>query len=85
MMSKCAHCGSFSWELHTESPIGSNFKINFVRCNICKIPVGTMEFFNLHSSIEVLQKKVEVLEQTMSSTSHVLTIINENVRRLFNK
>lgn len=84
-MSKCAHCGSFSWELHTESPIGSNFKINFVRCNICKIPVGTMEFFNLHSSIEVLQKKVETLEQTMSSTSHTLAVISENVRRLFNK
>lgn len=84
-MSKCGHCGSFSWELYTESPSGSNFKISFVRCSICKVPVGTMEYFNLHSSIEVLQKKVEALEQAVGSTSHTLAIINENIRRLFNK
>lgn len=85
MMSKCPHCGSFSWELHTESPIGSNFKINFVRCSICKVPVGTMEFFNLHSSIEVLQKKIDVLERTVSTLAHSVAVVDENVRRLFHK
>ena len=69
MMSKCPHCNGMLWELETEEPRGSAFKINFIRCAGCKAPVGTMEYFNLHSDFEVLQKEVKKLEQAINSKS----------------
>jgi len=84
-MSKCGYCGGFTWELYTESPNDSAFKINFIRCSHCKVPIGTMEFFNLHSTIEILQKKIEVIESLEQTNTHTLEVINENIRRLFHK
>lgn len=85
MLSKCPHCKSTLWELQTEEPRGSAFKINFIRCFSCKAPVGTMEYYNLHSTLEKIEKEVKYLKSSISNTTNMIQVIDENVRRLFNK
>lgn len=82
MISICPHCKGSFWELETEEPRKSAFKINFIRCASCKAPVGTMEYFNLYSMLEKLEKDIKKLD---SSTTSQLAVIDENVRRLFRK
>lgn len=82
MNSICPHCKGVFWELETEEPQKSAFKINFIRCATCKAPVGTMEYYNLHSKLEQIEKEVKELK---SSTTYALNVIDENVRRLFHK
>lgn len=82
MMSKCGHCGGFMWELHTESPSGSNFKVNFIRCTICKIPVGVMDYYDVHSKIEKVEKLTTALGNSLTG---MLGVIDVNIRRLFQK
>ena len=82
MTSKCGKCGGFMWEIVQEEPSGSSFKLNFVRCTLCKNPVGVLEYYNLASKIEALEKLVKDIE---SRNNSLLGTIDYNIRLLFNK
>lgn len=80
-MSKCGFCGAFMWEVKEESPHGSAFKVNFLRCSICKVPVGVIPYYDLHTKLVKMEEKIKKLEQYLP----MLLQIDENVRRLFQK
>jgi len=82
MLSKCPHCSGMFWEIETEEPRNSAFKVNFIRCASCKAPVGTMEYFNIYSMLEKLEKDIKKLE---SSVNGQLQTIDYNVRLLAQK
>jgi len=82
MMSKCGHCGGFSWELHEESPSGSALKVNFIRCMLCKVPIGVVDYYDVHSKVDRVEKLTKGLGDSVTS---MLAVIDENVRRLFSK
>ena len=82
MMSKCGQCGGFSWELSEEAPTGSNYKVYFVRCTMCKVPIGVMDFYHTHTKLDKIDKSIIALGNLMTNT---LQTIDENVRRLFRK
>ncbi len=71
-MSKCAHCKSFSFELVEQVPIGSNYKLFFVQCSICKNPVGVLEYFNSGAQIGKVEKKIENLENKINNLESFL-------------
>jgi hypothetical protein len=75
MLSKCPHCKGNSWELHTESPNGANFKINFIRCMSCKAPIGVMDYYDVHSDIKSLHRDLSALESKLNT-------IEDMIRRL---
>lgn len=59
MMSKCGFCQARRWEVNTEEPTGSKFRLIFVRCAACKVPVGVMEFFNSGAKLEKVEKALK--------------------------
>ena len=73
------------WELVTEEPQGSAFKVNFVRCAGCKVPIGALEYFNLHSKLEQMDKEIKALKSSNSTISSALQVIDQNIRLLFRK
>ena len=82
MLSKCGSCGGFRWELSEESPDFSNYKVFFIRCAISKVPIGVADYYDTYSKLEKIEKSVVILGNSLSQT---LGVINENVRRLFQK
>lgn len=44
--SKCPNCQKTGFELNTENPKDSNFKINIVRCISCKTAIGVVDYHN---------------------------------------
>jgi hypothetical protein len=58
--SRCPHCQSTGFEVATESPKGSNFKVIFVRCHSCKTVVGVLEYYNSGTLIHKLAKKLNI-------------------------
>lgn len=58
--SKCPKCENTSFEISTESPKNSNFKVSFVRCRSCKTVVGTLEPESTTELIHKLARKLNV-------------------------
>lgn len=85
MRSICPHCKSIIWELVTESPNGSTVKINFIRCMTCKAPIGVIPFFDLYAKLELMDKEIKALKSSNSTIASVLQVIDQNIRKLFQK
>jgi len=75
MKSICPHCKGMFWEVETDEPRNSAFKVNFIRCAGCKAPIGVKDFFDTHSKLVEMEKSIKDL-------TGLLHQIDENVRRL---
>lgn len=82
MHSKCGSCGGFIWEVAEEAPRDSAFKVFFVRCFSCKVPIGVMDYYDTHTKLDKMEKSILALG---NSTTQMLKVVDENVRRLFQK
>jgi hypothetical protein len=82
MNSICGKCGGFRWELSEEAPNKSNFKVWFIRCATCRVPIGIADYYDTYSKLEKIDKSIKVLGD---SVTQMLQVIHENVRRLFQK
>ena len=58
--SKCPHCQKSGFEVATEEPKDSNFKLMFVRCQWCKTVVGVLDYYNIGTLVHKLAKKLNV-------------------------
>ncbi|OXG03653.1 hypothetical protein BC749_11114 [Flavobacterium araucananum] len=58
--SKCPHCQKTGFEVATEAPKDSNFKLMFVRCQWCKTVVGVLDYYNIGTLVHKLAKKLNV-------------------------
>ena len=82
MNSKCASCGGFIWEIAEEVPNESAFKVNFIRCSLCKVPIGVIDYYHTHTKLEQIEKTIK---QFGDSLVGMLEVIDGNIRRLFQK
>lgn len=82
MHSKCGFCGGLQWEIDEESPDNSAYKVFFVRCKSCKVPIGVMDYYDTHSKLEKIENTVKVLG---NSVTGALGVIDANVRKLLHK
>lgn len=80
MLSKCGSCGGTIWELSEEEPRNSKYKMWFVRCFACKVPIEATDYIYVPNQVDELQRRLKSLED---STNRYLGTIDENVRRLF--
>ena len=55
--SKCPHCQKSGFEVATESPKDSNYKLMFVRCQWCKTVVGVLDHYNIGNLVLKLAKR----------------------------
>ena len=70
--STCLKCGSHVFEIKETSPQGSQYKLFFVQCAICGVPVSTLDYFNLGTllknqerAINNLQRKIDHIENQL--------------------
>ena len=58
--SKCGSCSSSAFELVEQDRIGnSNFKLTFVQCSSCGVPIGVMDYYNIGDRINDLEKRLK--------------------------
>ena len=83
-MSKCGSCNGMSFKIVEQSPDGSAFKLLFVQCSVCNVPVGVMEFFNTGAKIEeqtkLLKKDLSVISEQVTSLDHAVRQLVSNLR-----
>ncbi len=85
ILSTCSNCKSHLFGLEEQSPRGSKFKVYFVQCTSCGVPVGTMDYLHTGSLVDGLEKKVSRLEGELANIQHSLRIINHNVQLIAKK
>lgn len=57
-ISKCIKCENTIFEMVEYSPLGSNFKYNFIQCNRCGGVIGAVEYFNVGADVQRLIRKL---------------------------
>ena len=66
-LSTCAKCDGHNFEVVTQEPSGSNFKLIFVKCSICKAPIGVTEYYNAGAEFLRQKEQIEALSSHLSS------------------
>lgn len=80
--SKCGSCGSSSFELVDQDRIkNSNFKLTFVQCSSCGVPVGVMDCYNIGNKLEGLEKRIKNIESTIGNVDHNVVAVAELVKK----
>ncbi len=75
-------CDGHLFELSAQSPSGSNFKLWFVQCSKCGVPVGAMEYFSSGAKLENLEKEAVQVKAQLSNIEYTLTNIQNSLRGL---
>jgi predicted nucleic-acid-binding Zn-ribbon protein len=65
--SKCGHCGSTRFEIKEVEPQGSQFKLYFIQCASCGVPVSTIEYKNNTYLLEKLSVAVKNIASTLNT------------------
>lgn len=81
---KCVACGNTTFELKEVSPSGSRYKLLFVQCTSCGVPVGVLDYFNIGAKIEGLEAKIEEISLRLSRVDATSQNIDNNLARLAN-
>lgn len=80
--SKCGSCGSGSFELvEQESIKKSNFKLTFVQCSSCGVPVGVMDYYNIGDKLDGLEKRIKAIESTTANIDSNVVAVVELVKK----
>lgn len=80
-ISTCAKCGSHFFELSETSPSGSNYKLFFVQCSVCGVPVATQEYYHLGTLIENQSKLIKNLEMKIRNIENQLYALQNQSKR----
>ncbi|MFP6840677.1 MAG: hypothetical protein VB979_00280 [Acinetobacter sp.] len=81
-ISKCGGCGSFSFEMVEKSNIiGSRFKLMFVQCASCGVPIAVTEYLNTGAEIQKLENKIKALESTISNIDYNIVALANTIKR----
>ncbi|ENW23378.1 hypothetical protein F925_02336 [Acinetobacter lwoffii NCTC 5866 = CIP 64.10 = NIPH 512] len=74
--SKCGSCGSESFELMEQARIkNSNFKLTFVQCSSCGVPVGVMDYYNIGNKLDGLEKRIKAIESTTANIDNNVVVV----------
>ena len=64
--SKCGHCGSATFEVKQVEPRDSNYKLYFIQCASCGVPVGTMEYLSNNHLLDKLAKAIKKIASVLN-------------------
>mgnify|MGYP000058512067 CR=1 FL=1 len=56
----CTRCNNNQFELKVVTPIGSEYKVNFIQCNKCGVVIGVLEFYEIGALILQLAERLNV-------------------------
>ena len=80
-MSKCGNCGGFIFKIHAVEPHGSRFKLYFVQCSSCGVPVGITEYHNVGTMVQGLDNKINRLIGEVEELKHNLSTLKNEIRQ----
>lgn len=80
-MSKCGSCGNYSFKVQQVEPQGSAFKLYFVECSSCGVPVGVTEYHNTGALITKLEEKIDGLSSEIEQINHNLSNLRNEIRK----
>lgn len=81
MLSTCVKCSGRLFELKEQAPSGSAFKLQFVQCSSCGVPVGVMEYFNAGVKLDKLEKRMSQVESQIGYMQDSLRNIQAQLHR----
>lgn len=67
MLSKCGQCGGGIFEIVEVAPHKSAYKLLFVQCTACGVPIGAMEYFNSGAILKGIEKDLKQLKSEMTN------------------
>lgn len=75
MWSKCAKCEGHSFRVQEVSPAGGAFKLSFIQCSSCGVPVGVMDYYNTGSLLKKQEKAIANLDGRLTRIEHAINQI----------
>jgi ribosomal protein L37E len=63
--SKCGHCGSTLFEVKEVVPQGLNYKMNFIQCASCGVPVSTKEYYSIAHMLKKQAAAIKKIARSM--------------------
>jgi hypothetical protein len=79
-MSNCLKCNGTQFTVVTQSPSGTEFKLNFVQCSSCGTPIGVLEFYNIGTILTEQEKLLTEMSSQLSMMENKLKNIETKVR-----
>lgn len=61
-MSRCPHCESTTFEVTTQEPYHSNYKLVFVQCSRCGAPFSAQPYFNEFDKLVQIEERIKGIE-----------------------
>lgn len=58
--SVCGKCGNTTWKLEEQAPQNSRFKMWFVQCSKCNVPVAAVDFWPVGSLVKQIADKLGI-------------------------
>jgi hypothetical protein len=85
-ISKCPKCENGSFQLVTFDPVGAKYKLNFVQCTKCNIPVGVIDYYDsgvlLKEQEKMLKKQESDLSDVKSRVRNVENLLVQMASRI---
>lgn len=75
VLSKCGSCGGNSFGIAEQIPLGTQFKILFVQCNACGVPIGVTTASNVNKQINDLNARMDKLDSLIKT-------VNQNIQNI---
>ncbi len=80
-MSKCGSCSGTRFKVVEQSPEDSRYKLLFIQCATCQVPVGVTEYYNSGAMLDKLEKKLKSIESQISILDHNIRAVAQALSR----
>jgi uncharacterized Zn finger protein len=74
---KCPKCSHTGFEVVSNTPEGSKFKIDFVQCKSCGTPVAAIDFYNTGSLLLEQREHINAIAQQLSAVQYLVQNLNK--------
>ncbi len=69
------------FEVKVNEPSNSRYKIYFVQCSSCGVPVGVLEYANSAALLQGIEEKIDRLTNNIQQLSYDVSNIQNELRR----
>jgi len=78
---KCPKCSHTAFEVVSNTPEGSKFKIDFVQCKSCGTPVAAIDFYNTGSLLLEQREHIIGIAKQLSAVQQTLEYLVQNLNK----
>ena len=79
--SKCASCGNTGFEIKDVSPAGAGYKLKFIQCSSCGVPIGVVDHANIGAFLKTQETEIQSIELRLSQIERKLDQLIFDIRQ----